>query len=74
MTAFQLGTIFDTIKIKAKTMKAIEYIIAVAPFIGLVAIHNAWRSFEFPLLMSVAVLVCIIIKSKSNEQRKKKKH
>ena len=73
MTAFQLGTIFDTIKIKAKTMKAID-IIAVAPFVVLVAIHNAWRSFEFPLLMSVAVLVCIIIKSKSNEQRKKKKH
>lgn len=71
MTSFQLGTIFDTIKTKAKTMK---YIIAVAPFIGLIAAHNAWRSFEFPLLMSVAVLVCIIIKSKSNEQRKKKKH
>ena len=70
MTAFQLGTIFDTIKTKAKTMK---YIIAVAPFIGLIAAHNAWRSFEFPLLMSVAVLVCIIIKSKSNEQGKKKR-
>lgn len=50
-----------------------KYIIAVAPFIGLIAIHNAWRSFEFPLLMSVAVLVCIIIKSKSNEQGKKKR-
>lgn len=51
-----------------------KYIIAVAPFVGLVAIHNAWRSFEFPLLMSVAVLVCIIIKSKSNEQGQKTKH
>ena len=48
-----------------------KYIIAVAPFLGLIAIHNAWRSFECPLLLSVAVLVCIIIKnnSKSNEQK-----
>ena len=49
-----------------------KYIIAVAPFLGLIAIHNAWRSFECPLLLSVAVLVCIIIKDKSNEQAKKK--
>lgn len=50
-----------------------KYIIAVAPFLGLIAIHNAWRSFECPLLLSVAVLVCIIIKNKqSNEQGEKK--
>ena len=49
-----------------------KYIIAVAPFIGLIAIHNAWRSFECPLLLSMAA--CIIIKVKSNEQREKKKH
>lgn len=51
-----------------------KYVIAAAPFIGLIAIHNAWRSFECPLLLSMAVLACIIIKVKSNEQRQKKKH
>lgn len=50
-----------------------RYILTLIPFVGLIALHDAWHSFEFPLLLSVWVLVCIIIKSKSNEQRKKKR-
>lgn len=50
-----------------------RYILTLIPFVGLIALHDAWRSFECPLLLSVWVLVCIIInpKSKSNEQREK---
>lgn len=51
-----------------------KYILAVLPFIGIIWYHNAWRSFECPLMLSIAVLVCIIIKDKSNEQRKKKEN
>lgn len=37
----------------------------------LIAIHNAWQSFECPLLLSVATLVCIMIKSKKmNRERR----
>lgn len=48
-----------------------KYILSLVPFLAIIAVHDAWRSFEFPLLMSFWVLVCIIIKNKSNEQRKK---
>lgn len=51
-----------------------KYILAVAPFVGLIAIHNAWSSFECPLMLGIAMLVCITIKSKgkANEQDTKK--
>lgn len=38
----------------------------------LITYHGAWRSIECPLLLAFATLVCIIIKTKSNEQGKKK--
>jgi hypothetical protein len=44
-----------------------------ASALTLIAYHNAWQSFECPLLLSLATLVCIMIKSKKDEQRKKKK-
>ena len=50
-----------------------KYLLTFLPFVALVAYHNAWQSFECPLLFSVAVLACIIIKGKSNEQDKKKR-
>lgn len=49
-----------------------KYVLSVLPFLAIIAAHDAWRSFECPLLLSVATLVCIIIKCKSNEQSKKK--
>lgn len=39
---------------------------------ALISYHGAWRSIECPLLLALATLICIIIKSKSNEQGKKK--
>ena len=48
----------------------VKYILTFVPFVALIAVHGAWHSFECPLLLSVAVLVCIIIKNKSNEQSK----
>jgi len=48
-----------------------KYLLTFVPFLALIAVHDAWRSFECPLLLNVAVLVCIIIKNKSNEQSKK---
>lgn len=50
----------------------VKYLLTFLPFLALIAAHDAWRSFECPLLVSVAVLVCIMIKCKSNEQSKKK--
>lgn len=50
-----------------------RYLLTFMPFLAIIAVHGAWRSFECPLLLSVAVLVCIIIKNKqSNEQGEKK--
>lgn len=49
-----------------------KYILTLAPIIGLIAWHDAWQSIECPLLLSAGLLVCLTIKSKSNEQRKKK--
>ena len=50
-----------------------KYLLTFCPAVGLIAYHGAWRSVECPLLLSIAVLVCVIIKSESDEQRKKKR-
>ena len=49
-----------------------KYILAVSPSVALIAYHNAWSSVECPLLLSISALVCIILKSRINEQSKKK--
>lgn len=49
-----------------------KYIIAIGVPVALVACHNAWSSVECPLLLSLGALVCVILKVRSNEQRKKK--
>lgn len=49
-----------------------KYLLTFCPFVGLIAYHNAWQSIECPLLLSLAVLACIMIKTKKNEQGKKK--
>lgn len=49
-----------------------KYVLAVAPFVGLIAVHDAWTSFECPLMLGIAMLVCITIKGKANEQDTKK--
>lgn len=48
-----------------------KYILTMAPFVALIIYHDAWGSIECPLLLSIGVLACIIIKTKSNEQSKK---
>ena len=50
-----------------------KYILTAAPFVGIIAWHNAWQSIECPLMLSLAVLVCLIIKTKSNESKEKNK-
>lgn len=49
-----------------------KYLLTIAVALGLIAYHGAWGSVECPLLLSIAALVCVTIKTKSNEQRKKK--
>lgn len=49
-----------------------KYVLAVATFVGLIAVHDAWTSFECPLMLGIAMLVCIILKGKANEQDTKK--
>jgi len=49
-----------------------RYILVMAPFVALIAYHNAWSSIECPLLLSIGALVCVAIKVKRDEQRKKK--
>lgn len=49
-----------------------KYILATLPFVGIICVHHAWNSIECPILLSFAVLVCLIIKNQSNEQGKKK--
>lgn len=46
MTAFQLGTIFDTIKIKAKTMKAIDIIDAMTRDSDVAESSCLWPFYE----------------------------
>lgn len=49
-----------------------KYVLAIGVPVGLVAYHGTWWSIECPLLISIGVLICIILKVKSNEQRQKK--
>lgn len=49
-----------------------KYLLTISATVGLIAYHNAWQTIECPLLLSIAVLVCIIIKTNKDEQRKKK--
>ena len=50
-----------------------KYLLTFCPAVGLIAYHGAWGSVECPLLLSIAVLVCIIIKTHNDEQREKKR-
>lgn len=50
-----------------------KYLLTICLAVGLIAYHDAWGSVECPLLLSIAALVCVIIKSNSNEQREKKR-
>lgn len=50
-----------------------RYLTVYVSALALIALHNAWQSIECPLLLGFATLVCIMIKSKRDEQRKKKK-
>ena len=50
-----------------------KYILALGVPVALVAYHNAWSSIECPLLIGFGVLICIILKVKSNEQTKKER-
>lgn len=49
-----------------------KYLLPIAVALCVIAYHGAWGSVECPLLLSIAALVCVIIKNKENEQRKKK--
>ena len=53
-------------------IKAMRYIFVIVPFVAMIAYHVAWNSIECPLLLSIAALICVTIKVKSDEQRKKK--
>ena len=50
-----------------------KYILAFVPSVALIAYHNAWGSVECPILLCISALVCIIIKSKRDEQSEKKR-
>ena len=49
-----------------------KYLLPIAVALGIIAYHGAWGSVECPLLLSIAALVCLTIKTKENEQRKTK--
>lgn len=49
-----------------------KYLLTISATVGVIAYHGAWGSVECPLLLSIAVLACVIIKSESDEQREKK--
>lgn len=49
-----------------------KYVIVIAVSFGLIAWHDAWGSIECPLLISLGALICVMLKVKSDEQRKKK--
>lgn len=55
-------------------MNTVRYLVTLVPFVAIIAVHDAWRTIECPVLLSFWVLICFIIKntSKSNEQEKKK--
>lgn len=62
------GTVFA-----CKHIVPMRYLLVFVPALALIAFHNAWQSIECPLLLGFATLACIIIKSKKDEQRQKKK-
>ena len=49
-----------------------KYLPPIAVALAVIAYHGAWGSVECPLLLSIAALVCVIIKTKENERKKKK--
>lgn len=49
-----------------------KYLLPIAVALAVIAYHGAWGSVECPLLLSVAALVCVTIKTKENERKKKK--
>ena len=51
---------------------SMKYLLTISATVGVIAYHGAWGSVECPLLLSIAVLACVIIKSESDEQREKK--
>lgn len=48
-----------------------KYIAIMAVPVALIAYHDAWGSIECPLLLCLGALVCVIIKSKRDERKKK---
>ena len=50
-----------------------KYLLTIAVALAVIAYHGAWGSVECPLLLSLAALVCIILKVRNNEQRKEKR-
>lgn len=58
---------------KICSIQRMQYLLTIAVALAVIAYHGAWRSVECPLLLSIAALVCIILKVRSNEQRKKKR-
>jgi hypothetical protein len=50
-----------------------KYLLPISVALALIAYHGAWGSVECPLLLSIAALVCATIKTKENEQGKKKR-
>ena len=49
-----------------------KYLLTFAVALAVIAYHGAWGSVECPLLLSIAALVCIILKVRSNEQANRK--
>ena len=49
-----------------------KYLLTIAVALAVIAYHGAWGSVECPFLLSMAALVCIILKVRNNEQRKEK--
>ena len=49
-----------------------KYLLPIAVALAVIAYHGAWGSVECPLLLSIAALVCVTIKTKENERKKKK--
>ena len=50
-----------------------KYILSFAPSVALITYHDAWGSIECPVLLCISALVCVIIKTKRDEQAKKKR-
>lgn len=50
-----------------------QYLLTIAVALAVIAYHGAWGSVECPLLLSIAALVCIILKVRSDEQANRKK-